>query len=84
MTRSFDWIGHHALTRPDKVATIDLATTRSFTYAQMNERTSCLALAFAETFGIGPGDRVAVLANNNSNFFEVQFACWKLERSSYR
>jgi len=78
MTSSFDWIRHHALTRPDTVATIDLATARSFTYAEMDARTSRLASAFAGSFGVGPGDRVAVLANNNSNFFEVEFACWKL------
>jgi fatty-acyl-CoA synthase len=44
----------------------------------MDDRTSRLATALAETFDVGPGDRVAVLANNNSNFFEVEFACWKL------
>jgi fatty-acyl-CoA synthase len=78
MTRSFDWIAHHALTRPDKVATVDLASGRTFTYAEMDDRTSRLASALAETFDVGPGDRIAVLANNNSNFFEVEFACWKL------
>ena len=78
MTPSVDWIAHHALTRPDKVATVDLASGRTFTYAEMDDRTSRLASALAETFDVGPGDRIAVLANNNSNFFEVQFACWKL------
>jgi len=78
MTRSFDWIAHHARTRPDGIAQIDLATKRTFTWAQMQDRTSRLAAALEHDFGIGAGDRVAVLAHNNSNFFEVQFACWKL------
>lgn len=60
------------------MAMVDVATDRSFTYTEMNERTSRLANALANDFGIATGDRVAVLANNNSNFFEVQFACWKL------
>lgn len=77
-TRSFDWIGHHAEVRPDQVAQVDLATDRSFTWTQMNERTNRLANALASEFGVGFEDRVAVLANNNTNFFEVQFACWKL------
>lgn len=77
-TPSFDWIAHHAATRPDKLAMIDLHTERSFTYAQMNDRTSRLATALAEEFDISRGDRVAVLAENNTNFFEAQFACWKL------
>lgn len=77
-TRSYDWIDHHAMIRGDQMAMVDLATDRSFTYTQMNNRTTRLAAALAADFGIGHGDRVAVLANNNSNFFEVQFACWKL------
>jgi len=76
--RSYDWVAHHAATRPDKVAVVDLGTDRSFTWVEMNERTSRLATALRVDFGIRLGDRVAVLAHNSSNFFEVQFACWKL------
>ena len=77
-TNSYDWIAHHAATRGDKEAMRDLASGRSFTYTEMNERTSRLASALRFDFGIGWGDRVAVLAQNDTNFFEVQFACWKL------
>ncbi len=77
-TRSFDWIGHHARTRPDRIAQVDLATDRTFTWVEMNDRTTRLAHVLANEIGICAGDRVAVLANNNTNFFEVQFACWKL------
>ena len=76
--RSYDWIAHHAATRGDKVAMNDLGTGRVFTYSQMNDRTSRLATALRDEFGINFGDRVAVLAENNTNFFEVEFACWKL------
>ena len=77
-TRSFDWINHHAEVRPDQIAQVDLATDRSFTWVEMNERTNRLARALSTELGVGFEDRVAVLANNNTNFFEVQFACWKL------
>ena len=53
---------------------MDLGTDRTFTWTEMDDRTSRLATALRDEFG----DRVSVLANNNSNFFEVQFACWKL------
>lgn len=76
--KSFDWIAHHARTRPNKVASVDLGTDRKFTYAEMNDRCSRLATLLRDTHGVGFGDRVAVLASNNTNFFEVQFACWKL------
>lgn len=56
----------------------DLGSGRSFTYNQMNDRTSRLATALADEFNVAKGDRVAVLAENNTNFFEVEFACWKL------
>jgi len=44
----------------------------------MDERTTRLAALLSHDFGVGYRDRVAVLAHNNTNFFEVQFACWKL------
>ena len=76
--RSYDWIDHHARIRGGKVAQRDLGTDRAFTYADMNDRCNRLANALSSELGVEFGDRVAVLANNNTNFFEVQFACWKL------
>ena len=77
-TRSYDWIAHHAAARGDKEAMRDLSSGRSFTYAEMNDRTSRLATALREDFALERGDRVVVLAENDTNFFEVEFACWKL------
>ena len=77
-TPSYDWIAHHALVRGDKLAVHDLASGRKFTYREMNERNSRLAQALRDEFDITRGDRVAVLAENDTNFFETQFACWKL------
>lgn len=76
--QSFDWLAHHEATRPHQEAVVDLGTNRRFTWEQFNQRTSRLAAALASEFEVGRGDRVAVLAHNNSNTFEVQFACWKL------
>ncbi len=77
-TKSFDWLAHHAQVRGESEAVVDLGTGRRFTWVQINDRTSRLAAALTDELGISRGDRVAVLANNNSNVFEVQFACWKL------
>ena len=77
-TPSFDWLHHHARTRGASPAVVDLGTDRAFTWAELDDRTSRFAAAIGDEFGIGYRDRVAVLANNNTNFFEVQFACWKL------
>ncbi len=78
MILASDWIAFHADQTPDKVAMIDQATGRQFTYAQFNDRAARLAGCLRETWDVQPGDRVAILAKNCSEYFEIQFACVKL------
>ena len=72
--RAYDWIAHHAANRGDKEAVRDLGTDRSFTYRDLDGRADAMAAYFASV-GVGRGDRVAVLAHNGVEFFDVQFAC---------
>ncbi len=74
----FDWIQRHAERTPDKLALVDAATNRTFTYAQFNERASRLASFLQDTLGIERGDRVSILAQNSSDYFEVLIACGKM------
>lgn len=76
--RSYDWIAHHAAARPDKTAVIDVRTSRSYTYAELDRRVDRLAAGLHGDLGVAAGDRVAVLAQNTSEIFEVQFACARL------
>ena len=73
----YDWIAHHAGRRPTRLAIHDLQTNRRFTYAQLDARTDRLVAALA-AMGIGKGDRVALLAPNCAEYFELQFACGRL------
>ncbi|HTR87534.1 MAG TPA: long-chain fatty acid--CoA ligase [Reyranella sp.] len=73
----YDWIAHHAGRRPRQLAIDDLQTARKFTYADLDRRTDRLAAALA-AMGIGKGDRVALLAPNCAEYFEIQFACGRL------
>jgi fatty-acyl-CoA synthase len=73
----FDWIAHHAGRRPDTLALHDLQSGRQLTYAELHRRTDRLAAALAAR-GIAKGDRVALLAPNGSEYFELQFACGRL------
>lgn len=73
-----DWIAYHARTTPDGVACIDLASSRRFTYAAFDARISRLANVLRGKFSVAPGDRVLVLARNDSDVFELQFACQRL------
>ncbi|WP_416831503.1 MAG: acyl-CoA synthetase [Erythrobacter sp.] len=73
----FDWIATAADRTPDNLAQIDIASSRRFTYAQMNTRVGALA-AHLRLLGIAKGDRVAYLMMNSSDVFEVIFACWRI------
>jgi fatty-acyl-CoA synthase len=74
----YDWIRHHARRVPHQAACIDLHSGRRFTYAQMDGRVDRAAAFLAGACGIGRGDRVAVLAPNTTDIFEIQFACVRL------
>jgi fatty-acyl-CoA synthase len=74
----FDWIKRHAERTPDKLALVDAHTGRRFTYAQFNERANRFASFLQDTLGIRPGDRVSILAQNSSDYYEVLFACGKM------
>jgi fatty-acyl-CoA synthase len=73
----YDWIAHHADRRPRQLAINDLQTARKLTYAQLDKRIDRLTGALAK-LGIGQGDRVALLAPNCAEYFELQFACGRL------
>lgn len=69
-----DWIAHHARFSPNREAVHDLASGRRYTYAQFDARITKVAL-YLSSLGINVGDRVAVLAHNDTDVFEIQFAC---------
>ena len=77
-TKSYDWIAHHGRARPDKLAMTDVRTGRRYTYAEMDRRVDRLCAVLHQDFGVWAGDRVSVLAQNTTETFEVQFACWRL------
>ncbi len=72
-----DWIAHHARFSPNKIAAVDVGSGRRFTYAALDDRVRRLALYF-KSLGVSESDRVAVLCHNDTDIFEVQFACQRL------
>ena len=73
----FDWISHHAGRRPRQLAIHDLHTGRKLSYADLDARIGRLTAALAAR-GIAKGDRIALLATNCAEYFELQFACGRL------
>ncbi len=66
-----DFLARSALVYPDATAVVD--GDRRFTYAEFQGRVNRLAAAL-QGIGIGPGDRVAVLALNSAMALEAHFA----------
>jgi len=76
--RYYDWIAHFGRRAPDKIAAIDLASERRFSYAQFDARISRLASHLRDRLNVRRGDRVAVLALNTTDTLEVQFATFRI------
>jgi fatty-acyl-CoA synthase len=74
----FDWIKRHAERTPDKLALVDAHTGRQFTYHQFNQRANRLASFLKDQLGIRQGERVSILAQNGSDYYEVLFGCSKM------
>ena len=75
---SISWLDYHARYDSDMLAAVDVDTGRRFTYRQFNSRLCRLAEGLNERFDLEKGDRVAVLAQNSTDVFEMLFACWEL------
>lgn len=78
MTDIRDWIHFHANRQPDALAQIDHARGRKFSYGQMQQRVSALAGFMRHELGVSRHDVVAVLGDNSSDHFDIDFACGRL------
>lgn len=75
---TFDWLAKRAELSPNKIALVDVATGRRWTYAQFNERASRFAEFLRDEWKIQEGERVAILAYNSSDYFEILYGCAKV------
>jgi fatty-acyl-CoA synthase len=73
-----EWIAYHARNKPQKIAVMDHHSGRRLTYAEFNARAARLATALSKKYGIGKGDRIAVLAHNTTDSFEIAAALSRL------
>ena len=73
----YDWSAYHANVRPNKIAIRDLSINKELTYSELDIRSNKLA-EWLQRNGVGKGDRVAILSQNCTEFFELEFACAKI------
>lgn len=72
-----DWVAYHARHRGESLALGCAEDGRRTTWAQLEARVAGVA-ATLHDLGVGPGDRVAMISENDPRVFEVQFACMRL------
>ncbi len=77
LTGAQDWFAQWARTSPQRVALHEVETGRSLHYGELSARGWRLANALA-ALGVGPGDRVALVARNRIESFELLVACLRL------
>jgi fatty-acyl-CoA synthase len=75
-----DYLARRAIYSPDRIAIVDAGKEPALrlTYAQMNGRANRLANWLRDVAGIGPGDRVAILARDGVEHLDCFFACSKI------
>ncbi|MCC7200065.1 MAG: AMP-binding protein [Gammaproteobacteria bacterium] len=73
-----DWLAYYAGRDGERLAAVDLASGRRYSYAQFNDRATRLATGLRDRHAVRKGDRVGLLARNSTDHFELMFACWKL------
>ncbi|WP_374686951.1 long-chain fatty acid--CoA ligase [Promineifilum sp.] len=76
---TFDWLAKQADLRPHQTALVDAATGRRFTYPEFHLRASRFAEFVQREWRLAPGERVALLAPNSSDYFEILWGCAKAE-----
>src|SRR5262245_41102632 len=75
---SDDPVAHSAAFRPGRTACIEIATGRSLTYAELDERIGRCAGLLAELIGKPVQARVAAIARNSIDQIALAFACQRL------
>jgi fatty-acyl-CoA synthase len=73
----FDWAGKWAHYSPEKIAIKEYESGRTLTYRQLNTAANHLAAKLNRDFGLGKGDRIAILAENSPEQFILFTAAQK-------
>ena len=72
-----DWVGYHAKTRPEAPAVTCIERGVTLSWGELDQRVGRLAHQLRHALGLRPGDRVAMIAENDERVFEVQFVCMR-------
>ncbi|MBE3566276.1 MAG: long-chain fatty acid--CoA ligase [Thermogemmatispora sp.] len=69
-----EWLERRTQLTPEKIGLVDVESGTRLSYRALNERARALAVLLSEDYGVGPGERVAVLAYNAPEYLDALFA----------
>ncbi len=69
------WVERHGRMRPDRPALAEGERVHA-TWVEFAARVAAVAGGLRESFGLSPGDRVAIVMRNRPEYLEAQFAIW--------
>lgn len=72
-----DLLGERARLTPEKTALVYVPTGERLTYRELDLRASRSAAVWRTTLGLGPGDRIGLLAHNRIEYLDCFFAAGK-------
>ncbi len=72
-----DWVAYHGARQPDAPALTCVERGETISWAELERRVGRLAHQLRHGFGLQPGERVAMIAENDTRVFELQFACMR-------
>ena len=72
-----DWVAYHGARQPDATALRCVERDNLVTWGELHRRVGRLAHRLRCDFALERGDRVALIAENDTRVFELQFACMR-------
>ncbi|MBW8908788.1 MAG: AMP-binding protein [Mesorhizobium sp.] len=73
-----DPVALHAATQPGRIACVDLASGRRWTYSALDEAIQRAVAVLGSGYGIEPGQRIATVARNSADLLILQQAAMRL------
>ena len=72
-----DWVAYHGVRQPGAPALTCVERDLTVSWGELDRRVGRLAHRLRHGFGLRPGERVAMIAENDTRVFELQFACMR-------
>ena len=72
-----DWVAYHSARQPDAPAVTCVESGVTVSWGALERRVGRLAHLLRHRFGLQPEERVAMIAENDTRIFELQFACMR-------